>query len=227
MRRDPIILACVALLYACPGGGGGGGGASGGGAGASGGGAGVTGDRSCPAFAPCGGSLDGTWRVEDICISNAAELAGMAIDDPACSNLFVGGETSGSGSMTFQDGIATSNAVLTMDLHLVWTLPCLRAATGASSIDIAATCTNIDQNYANDPDFTAGSCMLVGQTCDCIVSAERNFSLGDSYTVTGSEITFAGDPSETTYCVSGSMLRFSSRAPTGSGTASGTITLTR
>jgi hypothetical protein len=218
---------CIGLLSACPGGGGGSGGASGGGAGASGGGGDLTGDRTCPPSAPCGGDIEGTWNVQDICISNAAALAGMAIDDPACSNLFVGSETSGSGTMTFQAGTATTTAVLTMDLHVVWTLPCLRAASGASSIDLAATCTNIDQSYATDPDFTAGSCMLVGQTCDCIVSAERAFSLGDSYTIKGSEITFTGDPSKTTYCASDSMLRFSSMATTASGTASGTFTLTR
>jgi hypothetical protein len=226
--RFLMSVVCIALLSACEGddgsGGGGGAGSSGGGAGASGGGAGVGGGSStCQPFAPCGGNIDGAWTVQDICIADAADLAGMAIDDPACSNLFVGAETGGSGTMTFQSGSATSSAVLTMDLHVVWTLPCLRAASGASSIDLTTTCANIDQNYAANPEFTAGSCMIVGQTCDCIVTAERAFDLGDSYTISGSDLMFAGDSSTTAYCVSGSTLRLSSM----DGTASGTVTLTR
>jgi hypothetical protein len=128
--------------------------------------------------------------------------------------------------MIFQAGSATSNAVLTIDVRGVWTLPCLRAISGVSDIDLASTCANIDQNYADNPVFSASSCMVVGQTCDCMVTSEQQFSLGDAYTVKGSEITFAGDPSKTTYCVSGSMLRMSSMSM-GEGAASGTITLTR
>jgi hypothetical protein len=237
MTRALILSACVALLYACPGGGSGNGGDGDGDAGSSGGGAGFSGGfagasgasgvggggNMCSAFTPCGGSIEGMWTVQDICIENAADLAGMAIDDPACSNLFVSAQTGGSGTMTFQAGTASSTALLTMELHVVWTLPCLRAASGVQTVDLAPTCANIDQNYADNPEFTSGSCMVVGQTCDCVVTAEQDFALGDSYTVQGSQITFAGDPSRTNFCVSGSMLQLGSM----DGEATGTVTLTR
>lgn len=228
MTRFLTVLGCAVLLGACDGDGGNGdgGGFSGSGAGfgsgfgGSGGGDGIV---MCQALSPCGGDLAGTWRVQDICIEDALSLAGMATDEPECRDLFRRVDTGGRGTMTFQAGTVTSSAVLTIEMNAVWTLPCLMAASGATNLSIASACATIGDNYAANPEFTASSCKVAGQTCDCTIAMERDFALPPNYTLDGSQITFAGDTSMTTYCVSGTTLSISNVDTE----SSGTLTLTR
>jgi hypothetical protein len=230
MVRFFVTLGCVVLLCACNGdgdgngdGGSGSGAGFGAGFGGSGGGNAGGSGAMCQSFSPCGGSIDGTWRVQDICVEDALSLAGMATDEPACRDLFRSVQTGGSGTITFQSGTVTSNALLTVEMNAVWTVPCLMAASGVQNLDLATTCTNIGQNYAMNPDFSASACKVAGQTCDCTVELEQDFALPAMYTLAGSAITFEGDSSVTTYCVSGNTLSISNMDTE----TSGTLTLTR
>lgn len=169
------------------------------------------GSGACGAVAACGGDVEGTWNVADLCISNAADLAGMSVDEPECSNLFVGAEVGATGSMTFASGTATSNVTMTLDLHAVWTKACIEAVAGASNIDVAATCANLDTEYSTNPQFSGGSCMVSGGNCDCVISSERPFALGSQYSVNGSQLSFTGDD-PATFCVDGDQLQIAGRS---------------
>ena len=205
MHRYLMVLV-LGGLCACDGDDGdGGGGASGGGAGTGGGFA----NQSCDTLTACGGDIEGMWTVEDLCIADAARLAGMATDEPECQNLFVGAQTDGTGTATFSGGNASASIVLMMDIHAVWTPACIKAVSGLQSVDIVQTCTNLDREYAENPQFTGASCMTVAGNCDCIISAESSFGLGGAYTLGGTQVMFTGDPGPTNYCVEGDRLRMS------------------
>lgn len=205
MHRYSMVLVLGAWLCACEGDDGEGGG------GASGGGAGIGGfaNQTCETLNACGGDVDGTWTVEALCVADAARLAGMSTDEPDCADLFVAAQTDGTGTASFSNGSVSSSISLTMDLHAVWTPACIQAVSGVQSVDIVATCARLDQEYAENPNFTGGSCMTVAGNCECIVSAERPFDLGTAYTLAGERLTFAGDASPTDYCVQADRLQLS------------------
>jgi hypothetical protein len=77
------------------------------------------------------------------------------------------------------------------------------------TIDVAATCANLDRQYGDNPEFTGASCMVAGGNCDCIISAESAFAFGTSYTLAGTQLMFAGESSPTAYCVQGDRLQMS------------------
>jgi hypothetical protein len=204
MHRYLMVLV-LSGVCACDGDDGdGGGGTSGGGAGTGG-----FANQTCDTLSACGGDVEGVWTVEDLCVADAARIAGMSNDEPECEDLFVGAHTDGTGTATFSDGDASSSIVMTMDLHAVWTPACLSAVSGLQSVDIERTCTSLDREYAENPKFTGASCMIVAGNCDCIVSAESTLVLGSMYTLAGTQITFAGDSGPTDYCVRGDRLQMS------------------
>lgn len=166
---------------------------------------GIRGGETCEAVTACGGDIEGGWNVDDICVEDAVALAGMAVDDPACSNLFVSVTTGASGMFTFASGALTSTFTMTIDVHAVWTRACLVAVSGAPNLDVAATCMNLDAEYRNNPQFSAASCALVNGNCDCELSSERELFAGNNYTIQGNQIVY---PSEgaVDYCVQGDAL---------------------
>jgi hypothetical protein len=161
--------------------------------------------ENCEQLTGCGGDVEGTWNVEDICVENAVALAGMAVDDPACSTLFAGVNVGASGSFMFNAGALTSTFMMTVDIHAVWTPACLMALSGATNLDIAATCASLNNEYGSNGQFSAASCAVVGGNCDCELSSERELFAGNNYTVQGNKIVY---PSEGAidYCVEGNAL---------------------
>lgn len=188
LRAVAIVLCCVA--GACKDDGGG------------------SGAGACTAPAACGGDVQGLWSFESICLENAADIAGMQVDEPACSNLIVGIDVDVFGTMTFDGANATTDAEMTLDMHAVWTKACIEAVAGISNVDVAATCANLDMEYGTNPAFTGGSCSVAGQTCDCTVSITRDMSAVYGYTLDGSEIV-EPDGERSSYCVEGETMSMS------------------
>ena len=178
----------------------------------------------CGPFAACGGDLEGTWTVQDVCLDNALQLVGMAVDEPACNDLFVDVQADATGSFTFNGGTQTRELTFLIDVTAVWTPRCLMALADGRPVDVTSTCSALNDEYAMMDNITSSACTMVSGNCECILSFEE--SLGgetEPYSVSGTQIVYPGDPDKPDYCVDGGMLQLAER----SGNTAMLLTLTR
>jgi hypothetical protein len=176
----------------CTAGGGGGGGAGGGGGN---GGTGGTSGGGCGSVQPCGGSLVGTWTINDVCI-NAPPTT-----DPSCPGYTVSDvSATETGTLTFASGgTYTANVNTTVSYTEV---------TPASCID-PATCADLEDSYvaSGTPATCTGTTVC---TCRITVTATGGGETG-TYATSGSTLTVtpsAGNPSTMGYCVQSDSVHF-------------------
>ena len=177
----------------------------------------------CGTFKACGGDVLGKWKVAALCFDNPEMLTASSIDKPECKGLIrnFGVHTTGTYQFT-ADGNVSSDITFTMDMEAVWTSACLNAVAGGAVVDLAATCSMIEANYAQNAQFADASCMAQATSCNCMVtSVDHHTAQSGAYAISGTTLT-DGDGSST-YCVAGQTLKIHSEGADGGGT----VTLTK
>jgi hypothetical protein len=196
----------ITALFGCSSGGGGGGG--------------------CANAAACGGDIVGTWTVTSTCVTATGSAS-----VPNCPSATLNSVSIGlTGTITYNADLTyTGNS--TTSLTETVTLP----ASCLTQQGVTATCAQLTQNLATNPDFKSANC-TGSSGCTCTVAAKDSV-MTDTGTYT---TTAAGKLNETTngsttvdssdYCVKGTTLTVSpspGSAMMGDPTISGSITLTK
>jgi hypothetical protein len=174
---------------------------------------------TCTVPAACGGTLDGTWQVDSICIQGDLEaslFAGSGLP-AACNNLFRLVSYGCSGTVTYANGIQTSNVTSTISAEALYTQACVTATRGASATLDAAICTAFQQSYIASGIFTSANCAYSGEGCRCALAGQSTDTSAVSYTVSNNQIVFTNGDPPIAYCVSGTTMTSSVATPTPQG----------
>jgi len=169
------------------------------------GGDGAGGGGSCGAVQPCGGSLIGTWTVNDSCQSVTDFTFDMACPEASIDQSAI----ITSGSLTFNaDMTVTVNLSQSGTLRVTAPLSCLTQVT---------TCDEYASVFSpGPPDATTTCTTVAGNACDCtlVYATPQTTSGSGTYTTTGSTLswTLSGD-SDGSYCVQGNTLHLMALNP--------------
>jgi hypothetical protein len=156
------------------------------------------GGGSCGTVQPCGGSIAGTWKIENACLVNG----GLVVDasDICATATIVSTGISGMGMETWAaDG--TYHATGTLSLSFKATIPNSCFAPGR-------TCADVDAEMKSDPSVASASCATSGTSCVCLFSTAEGDETG-TWATSGTTLTEtpADDTASTDqYCVSGNEL---------------------
>ena len=168
---------------------------------------------ACGSFTACGGDVVGQWKVKDMCFDDPQAITADATNEPECRTIR-SFDLHASGTYQFTaDGNAVADVRFTIDMDAVWTGACLTAVAKGAAVDLAATCTRLKANYAQNPKFAGASCMVEGTACSYIITSVENHSTRSGpYTIKGN--TLNEEDGSSTYCVEGSALESTAPAPT-------------
>jgi hypothetical protein len=240
-RLERVVLGAVLLLISCGGslgqttdGGNGSGGTGSKGAGGTGGQAAGTGGSggqvsgtggsgaSCPAVAPCGGNIVGTWKVTQSCVTATEDFSSAGA---ACTGASAVLQITYGGSLTY-------NADLTYDYSAVTASEVVHEyfPNGCGTAELL-TCQQLGQAVM---DAGTGRCSTDAQgdcTCDYVKMLTSTDPTG-AYTVSGNKLTTTSSqtmmPSSSSYCVQGSVLYLiPDSSPDGGLSATGELVLTK
>ncbi len=166
------------------------------------------GAAACSAAAPCGGTVDGTWTLDSVCVEGNLVAAMNATSGlpAACSSLFQSATLSGSGTVTFANGTETDNITQNMTATAVYTPACASAAAGATVTLSASVCSTLQSTMAGQSGVSSASCSFSSGNCNCSLVYQTVNATSQSYSVSGSTITFTNGDNPIDYCVSGATL---------------------
>lgn len=156
---------------------------------------------SCPAFTPCGGTLDGTYCYTGSCIEEDELLGEVAFPCARRDFTLTGFTGTVQGQIRF-DGTTTSRVAST---HLEGTI----AVTGVCA-DTRTSCSSLESGIRDRlPPGATVDCTVSGLSCSCDLVLDGSVDGMESYTLMGSTIAVSSTPARTyAYCVEGGALRF-------------------
>ncbi len=87
---------------------------------------------SCGGVPQCGGTVDGKWQLDSVCLEGdlATALDANLSLPPACSHTIETASISASGTVTFATGTETDDLTGTMTANAVYTAACESAIAG-------------------------------------------------------------------------------------------------
>jgi hypothetical protein len=162
-------------------------------------------NSTCPAFAACGGELEGVWAYSDICADPSGDS--LELLQVACPTGSIGVEPGGASTLSFasgqvsRQGAPQGDSVITFPRECVQDLGCAELAALVGD---------------------AGQCSDVNGDCICRTPASVDWST-QPYVVSGSQLTLQ-DGRSFDYCVQGDRLIY---RETGMAQEPGTFTLQR
>lgn len=158
----------------------------------------------CTAFSACGGDPTGKWTIDGVCTEN--DIAGQLLADlpPECNGAVQSVSLDVSGTLEYASGSETSDVLIATGARLVYTSACISAKIGAPTTVTQAVC-DLVASIVAPADGPTVSCKLTGDACDCAMNTIENIQETDTYTLSGSMITYS-DGSAVQFCVSGSTL---------------------
>ncbi len=171
---------------------------------------------TCGAFSPCGGDITGTWSFDSVCTEgNITDSLLSTADLPAaCRDIVKSFSLEMRGTLTYSDNTETSDVTMSMTVRVVYSSACIAAEAGAPVTVTQALCDTISSS-AGSTDGPSMSCRLASGGCDCTMTMAQSTQGSDSYTVSGSTLTYSdGDTLE--FCVSGNNLSVRPSADPGS-----------
>jgi len=193
--RLGVLAAVTGLLLACGGDDGDGDGAAGkGGSGGSG---------KCPIDA-CGGDPAGTWKVNNLCVSDEQKLFAATVNQAACSSALQSVDNvSGSGEYKLgADKNAMSTIVVSGTGKFSFTDGCVKALGIGQTA--ATDCAKIEGEFKKESAVKSVTCAAAGSNCDCTITSDISLAGNGSYTVSGNQVTVNGLTSP--FCVEGNTL---------------------
>ncbi len=157
----------------------------------------------CPIDA-CGGDPAGTWKVDDLCVSDEQKLFAATVNQAACSTALKSVENvSGSGEYKLgADKNAMSSIVVSGTGKFSFTDACVKALGVGSSA--ATDCAKIEGEFKKESAVKSATCAAAGANCDCAITSDISLAGTGSYTVSNNQITVSGLTQP--FCVEGNKL---------------------
>jgi hypothetical protein len=161
---------------------------------------------TCGVFQACGGDLTGTWTFDGMC--GEGDIATSMMDTsglpPECSDIIKSFSMNISGTLIYANGTETSDVNMTMTARAVYSSACINAEAGTSVAVSQALCDAMSSGMSST-DGPTMTCKLASGGCDCNMTMSQSAQESDTYTVSGSTLTYSGgDTIE--FCVSGTKL---------------------
>jgi hypothetical protein len=160
-------------------------------------------------FEACGGEVVGNWKVRTVCFDGVAAIL-PALSEPDCSDSVRTITTRAAGSYRFgDDGSASTNVTIALDLDTSWSDACVQALTGDPTSTATAVCNDLEGEYNTTAGIETAACRVEGMACSCKIASEpSSVHSSGNYVVKGDAIdNGAGEPDP--YCVDGDILRIS------------------
>ncbi len=162
---------------------------------------------NCGATAACGGTLDGTWKIDSACIEGDL-IAAMNASAPmpaACNGTYRSVTVVPNGTVTYANGTETSSVTTTTTADLVLTSACVSALNNTAAITLtAATCTALQTSMTDSSKGSSATCSFSGGNCNCTLIQSQTTNDAQPYTILGNSITYSNGDDPLDYCVSGS-----------------------
>ena len=182
---------------------------------------------TCTMPAACGGTLDGTWQLDSLCIQGdlvAGENGNSGLP-AACNTLYQSASYVASGTVTYANGTQTSNVTKTTSTEALYRQACVTAIFGVSATLDASMCTSLQQSNIDSGRYTSVSCAYSSEGCRCELTSQSTDTSALSYTISGNRIVFTNGDPPLDYCVSGATMTFSVAYITPQGTITSVSTL--
>jgi hypothetical protein len=162
------------------------------------GGAKTTGGGSCGTVEPCGGSVLGTWKIENTCLLNGGLVADASAICPTAT--LVSTAISGTGMATWAaDGTYHASGTLAATFEL--TIP-------NSCFAPDKSCASVDAEMRADPTVSSAGCATSGSACVCQFTTIDGDQSG-TWSTSGTTLTqtpTGGSATSDPYCVVGNEL---------------------
>lgn len=165
-----------------------------------------SGGGSCVDLQACGGDPTGRWEVVSACGVGLEAEAAMGFGVPACLHAVQRVEPTITGTYEFgssREGVG--DTVTQMDIDMLFSAECISGLLGApvGPAEVLMRCADLEDQYAQSPDFVAVACHVEGSACACaLTSAEEH--LVETLSIEGTNF---DDGSElSAYCVQGDTL---------------------
>lgn len=157
----------------------------------------------CPIDA-CGGDPVGTWKVDDICVSDEQKLFAATVNQAACQSALQSVENvSGSGEyMLGADKNAMSSIVVSGTGKFSFNDACVKALGIGSAA--ATDCSKVEAEFKKESAIKSVTCAAAGANCDCTIATDISLAGMGSYTVSGKQLMVRGLTQP--FCVEGNML---------------------
>jgi hypothetical protein len=161
------------------------------------------GPATCDSFAPCGGTLTGTWHLAKTCATPAAMMA-------AADQLKICPQgTASIDAYNFTGtGIFDGQGAVKYDVLVAFSVT---TAFPASCLTAGQTCASAEQQIRTGDGVTSASCQMTSAGCSCSLMLKSPVRQEHSVATSGTTITET-DPSDgsmetSQYCVDGNTLR--------------------
>ena len=164
---------------------------------------------TCSGVAPCGGTLDGTWAIDSMCITGdvvAVVTADMSLPSACSSMVSSFAFEDPSGTVTYAGGNETADFTVTMSMDMQITQACASALAGSAVTMNAAMCSSMQQSLLSNGSYSSVTCSLAGSTCRCTAKQDKASSGVTGYTVSGNTIQYTDGSDPMDYCVSGATM---------------------
>jgi hypothetical protein len=124
--------------------------------------------------------------------------------------MYLSASMSAAGTLTFSNGNFTPNASLLISLETAITNDCMSALMGEDTVLDATLCANYGEGMAQS--LGSASCTFDGTDCNCTQTVSGGSAEADTYTVSGSTLTWS-DGSTSEFCVASNTM--TQRSPLG------------
>jgi hypothetical protein len=161
----------------------------------------------CRDFSPCGGNIEGTWQVDDVCFTDdpvASANSWYASQFAACTDSIKTLSTTFSGTIDYSAGVETADFESVTVYTSLYTAECLSAIERSNITISTDVCSRLESGVI--PFAKAnGTCTPVRAACSCeMTSIETQGRRTTDYAVEGN--TIVTDGSSDDFCVDGERL---------------------
>jgi hypothetical protein len=154
--------------------------------------------------------LDGTWQVDSLCVQG--DIAAMNANSglpAACSTLFQSSSYAASGTVSYANGVQTSDITVIINMQVLYTQACVSAQNGVTAVLNDSVCASVQQSLISSGNFTSATCAFSNEGCRCALSSQSTDTSVAQYTISGNSIVFTNGDAPLEYCVSGRSLTIS------------------
>lgn len=161
-------------------------------------------------FEACGGDVVGDWDVRTVCFESVEAIL-PALSEPECADAVREVQTRAAGTYSFEDdGSASTDVNLALDLDTLWTDECVVALTGDPGATASAVCNDLEGEYNSSPAIDSATCSDEDDGCHCMLrSAPSMVESSGDYVLTDDDAIDNGSGEPDPYCADDDVLRIS------------------
>lgn len=167
------------------------------------------GAATCGSTAPCGGSVDGTWKLDNVCtegdLTGALESS-LALPTDCSGAVRSATIVSAIGTIAFANGMQTDDITTTLQGTAVVSSACVAAELGSTITLNDSVCALVQARMAGTTGISNPTCSFGSGNCNCSMTYTSSNTTPKTYTVSGTSITYTNGDAPTDYCVSGTTL---------------------